>query len=155
MAAAISTTLRDEISELDLDQMTPIQALNKLAELQSLLAASVDASASAPTTFNIAGRSKPKAAAPKPKPKAAKAKPKRKSKAKASKSKSSSSSKAKAKRPRRPSALDRLATDTVAGTKTTGLSERKRTRRAPVRAELGVDSKTYNARRTGTSTYVM
>ena len=153
MAAAISTTLRDEISELDLDQMTPIQALNKLAELQSLLAASVDASASAPTTFNIAGRSKPKAAAPKPK--AAKAKPKRKSKAKASKSKSSSSSKAKAKRPRRPSALDRLATDTVAGTKTTGLSERKRTRRAPVRAELGVDSKTYNARRTGTSTYVM
>ena len=143
--AAISTTLRDEISELDLDQMTPIQALNKLAELQSLLAASVDASASAPTTFNIAGRSKPKAAAPKPK--AAKAKPKRKSKAKASKSKSSSSSKAKAKRPRRPSALDRLATDTVAGTKTTGLSERKRTRRAPVRAELGVDSKTYNARR--------
>jgi hypothetical protein len=24
-----------------------------------------------------------------------------------------------------------------------------------VRAELGVDSKTYNARRTGTSTYVM
>ena len=86
--AAISTTLRDEISELDLDQMTPIQALNKLAELQSLLAASVDASASAPTTFNIAGRSKPKAAAPKPK--AAKAKPKRKSKAKASKSKSSS-----------------------------------------------------------------